>query len=312
MYHYVRDVSRTPFPEIKAMGVDVFRDQLDWIASVADAAGLAEAIAFLKGEYTPGRDLFLLTFDDGLKEHYQTVTPILAERGIQGLFFLPTASAGEQVALPVHMSHFLMARLGLRGYREQFAAALRADGVETGDPERYAAVAQQAYVLDTPEVAQFKYLVNFLLEESTRDRIVTGLFDRHIGDRRGFAQALYLSWDEARSMQDAGMVLGGHSHRHRPLSGPSSEVSQDLELCRRLLQDRLHPQPLWPFSYPYGKRSSFTPEATRTLQRLGFHCAFTTESGDNGPGCGLFEIARTDCADSALMQTRFVSEEVSH
>jgi peptidoglycan/xylan/chitin deacetylase (PgdA/CDA1 family) len=312
MYHYVRDTERTAYPAIKAMPVDAFRAQVDWVASEADAASLDEAIAFLDGEYSPRRDLFLLTFDDGLRDHYEAAAPILADRGIPGIFFLPTASLEEQVVLPVHMSHFLMARLDLEAYRAQFEECMCTRGLDLGDTSRYASKAEAAYVLDTPSVARFKYLVNFVLDESVRDEILTELFDRHIGDRRSFSRQLYLSWEDARSMQDAGMVLGGHSHRHRPLTGAHTDVTGDLTRCRHLLAERLHAQPLWPFSYPYGKKTSFAVETKQTLRRLGFHCAFTTESAGNGPGADLFEIARTDCADAALLKARFESQEVSH
>ena len=50
------------------------------------------------GAYRPARDLCLLTFDDGLKEHYRDVTPLLAECRVQGLFFVISGCVEERTA----------------------------------------------------------------------------------------------------------------------------------------------------------------------------------------------------------------------
>ena len=120
MYHYVRELSRSPFPQLKAMLLDDFRGQLTGLRERYEMATLESATAFLNGAYRPARDLCLLTFDDGLKEHYRDVTPLLAECRVQGLFFVISGCVEEQRLAPVHMNHFLMAALGFQSYRSSF------------------------------------------------------------------------------------------------------------------------------------------------------------------------------------------------
>lgn len=86
-YHYVRDLPRTALPALKGLLTDDFRKQVDWLCERYEMATLESALAFWHGEYAPPRDLCLITFDDGLQEHYTDVLPILAERKIQGMFF---------------------------------------------------------------------------------------------------------------------------------------------------------------------------------------------------------------------------------
>jgi peptidoglycan/xylan/chitin deacetylase (PgdA/CDA1 family) len=134
------------------------------------------------------------------------------------------------------------------------------------------------------------------LDPAVRDSIVRLLFEEYIAPEREFAGELYVSWNEARQMQAAGMVIGGHTHRHRPLASlTDAELKQDLTVSSDLLRARLYPQPLWPFCYPYGKSDSFQPAAIELLKRLRFDCAFTTEKGPNQPGQDLFTITRVDC-----------------
>src|SRR5271163_372474 len=78
-YHYVRDLPRTQFPQIKGMLLDDFREQVKVLPDLFEMATVNSALEFLKGTYHPRRDLCLMTFDDGLKEHYADVTPILDE-----------------------------------------------------------------------------------------------------------------------------------------------------------------------------------------------------------------------------------------
>ncbi len=305
MYHYVRDLPRTPYPRLNAMPLGDFRRQLDDLARRYEMATLDSALDFLAGAYRPRRSLCLLTFDDGLKEHCRDVAPLLAERGIQGLFFIVTGCMEESRVASVHMNHFLMAALDFQGYRREFLR--RVAGRRPAMAARIGAIdpmtAQASYRWDAPEVACFKYFFNFVLDAALRDEIVRDLFTATIGPEAEFSRELYLSWEDARAMQSGGMVLGGHSHRHRPLAalGPA-ELRADLAACRALLLGHLCAQPAWPFCYPYGKHGSFHRIAVNELARQGFSCAFTTENGANPPGTGRYVIRRVDCKDATPAQ----------
>ena len=293
MYHYVRDLPRTAFPRIKGMLSEDFRVQVDRLASEFEMASLDSALDFLEGRYEPKRDLCLLSFDDGLKDHFETVTPVLAERHIQGVFFLVTSCVEEHRVASVHKNHFLMASLEFDEYRSAFLHAA-GDGAAVAAVDT--AIAQRTYPWDTREVAVFKYFFNFLLNAEVRDRAVDTLFERYLGREDAFARQLYLSWDEAKQMQRAGMSIGGHTHEHRPLAAlDHAALGRDLAACRNLLEQNLLPQRSWPFSYPYGKKDSFTEDAVRRVRALGFACSFSTEQGANRPGDDLFAIRRIDC-----------------
>jgi peptidoglycan/xylan/chitin deacetylase (PgdA/CDA1 family) len=298
MYHYIRDFPNTPFPRIKGVLTRVFQQQVQALQQRYEMATLEMVVDFLQGTYTPSRDLCLLTFDDGLKDHFTTVTPLLVEHNIQGLFFVITACLQEQRVAAVHMNHFLMAGLDFTQYQHAFTQKL-GELAPSLAMQVDVAMAQRTYRWDIPDVASFKYLFNFVLDAAMRDMVVKTLFEEHIATEQTFSPTLYLSWDEARAMQDAGMLIGGHSHRHQPLAALSTEALQrDLRTCQRLLAEHLHPQALWPFSYPYGKKTTFNAAVVRELHQLGITCAFCTEVGDNRPGTDVFAIRRIDCKDA--------------
>ena len=76
-YHYIRDRPNTPFPKIKGLLTEEFRKQIDYLVSRYDMASWDSVLDFLRGDYIPKRDICYLTFDDGLKDHYMNVMPIL-------------------------------------------------------------------------------------------------------------------------------------------------------------------------------------------------------------------------------------------
>jgi len=299
MYHYVRDLPRTRFPRIKGMLLAEFRAQVATLAEAYEMATLESALAFLHGDYKPKRDLCLLTFDDGLKEHFAEVTPILAARKIQGLFFVITSALEEHRVAAVHMNHFLMAALEFSEYQQAFLDRLRdkapdAPRIEDLNAEQI----RHTYRWDEPAVAAFKFLFNFKLDAALRDEIVREIFVERFGNEAEFARELYLNWDAARQMQQAGMLIGGHSHRHQALATMTDEAQvDDLNQCHQLLRQHLNAQPWWPFTYPYGKRHTFNQTTVRQLQRLGFACSFATEVGAAAPGEDVFAIRRMDCKD---------------
>lgn len=297
MYHYVRPFAESRFPGLKGMEIADFDQQIAALRRTFDVCTLERGLSFLRGEYTPKTDLCILSFDDGLREHYEHVTPVLRAHGVQGSFYVSTSSLEEHRVAAVHKNHHLLAELGIATYRREFIE----QGGEMGlavdldvDPARVAAT----YRWDTPEVAAFKYLINFVLPAEVRDAVVHELFVQHFGDEASFARQLYLSWADAREMQRDGMLIGGHGHEHVPMTSLSSdERDAQLTRCRELLDERLSPQAQWPFSYPYGKPDSFDPGTIDTLRRLGFDCALASTVGANTPGADLYAISREDPKD---------------
>ena len=292
-YHYVRDLPRTRFPRIKGMLIDDFHRQIDLWSQHLEMASLESAIAFLRGQYRPSRDLCLLTFDDGFKDHFSYVMPLLASRNIQGLFGVITSCTEEHRVASVHMNHFLMAHLPFCEYQK---AVLKRVQDDVGGIDLDERAASESYPLDTLEVASLKYLLNFLVTPPARDRILREIFVRYLGDETCFARQLYMNWDEVRQLQSAGMLIAGHSHEHNALATLSAaELSKDLHTCRTILDRRVSPQPRWPFSYPYGKTNSYNSLTISTLKECGFMCGFDTEYRPNSPGAELFELHRIDC-----------------
>jgi peptidoglycan/xylan/chitin deacetylase (PgdA/CDA1 family) len=295
-YHYVRDPGQNRFPRLHAMSADDFRAQVDCLASRCEMATVESAMAFLSGTHRPTRDMCLLTFDDGVRDHADTVFPHLADRGIEGVFFLITSCLNGGMA-PVHKNHFLTAELGFAEFRRRVVTQLEERG---GVPAVDAGAAARTYRWDTQEVAEFKHLLNFVLSDAVRDAVVDEVFAACLGDSREFSRELYLNWSDAAAMQRGGMAIGGHTHTH-PVLARLTPAEQGFELTTSSaeMRRRLPDQSLWPFSYPYGKPDAFDSTSVALLRELAFCCGFTSVPGQNRPAAPPFTLHRIDPKEAA-------------
>jgi len=301
MYHYVRNTEDSEFPGIHAVREETFVSQIEALLAKYEPASFSTMIDYLHGEYHPRRSLFVVTFDDGLKEHGNFVTEALNNRGVQGQFFIPTACLEEHYVLPVHKNHLLLASLPFQRYREMFMQELRSNypgsNLEIDDNQ-----VRKTYRWDKMEVARFKFLSNYKLPVHQRDHILKIIFQREIGNEKEFAQKFYLDWSDLNAMYNKGMLIGGHGHMHGVLSNLTNEaMSTEIETCFDLIRNRTQISTISCFSYPFGKRETYNPFAIKLLRKLGVRISYTSIGGLNSVDSDPFQLARIDPKDLDML-----------
>ena len=95
MYHYIRELPNTKYPEIKALLISEFKEQLTYLRKHYTFVTVADCINVLQNESDLPLNACLLTFDDGYIDHFTTVFPILEKKKIQGCFFPPAEAILE-------------------------------------------------------------------------------------------------------------------------------------------------------------------------------------------------------------------------
>lgn len=111
MYHDVRDLNETAFPKRYVLKSFLrrkqFENQLDYIQKNYEVIHSRDIlnIDFKKDN----KNLAVLTFDDGLKDHYTTVYPLLKERNMPATFFVPTKPLTDNMIIVSHMIQFILA-----------------------------------------------------------------------------------------------------------------------------------------------------------------------------------------------------------
>src|SRR5687768_17563752 len=119
MYHYIRD--RGDAVEagsgILGMTVQAFEAQLDELSQQHTFVTWPDVHMALQEHKPLPSSACLLTFDDGVRDHYINVFKILHDRKLSGLFFVLDRRENERLIL-AHKIHFLLAKLGLTRLRD--------------------------------------------------------------------------------------------------------------------------------------------------------------------------------------------------
>ena len=109
MYHYVREIKKSQYPNVKGLELEGFKRQLDYLEKNHAIISPSDFIAYIKGEIALPDNACLLTFDDGYKDHYKYVLPELLKRKISGCFFPPARPIIDKCLLDVNAIHFIIA-----------------------------------------------------------------------------------------------------------------------------------------------------------------------------------------------------------
>lgn len=296
MYHYVRPLAGSAWPRLKALDLRDFAGQLDWLAQNRRLIGPAELQRALAGEEALPPRACLLTFDDGYSDHHDHVAPLLADRGIGGLFFAPFSSLVGRRVLEVNKIQLVLASLPRpETLAEELDALLRERGL--ADPPLLRAAHFAPNRFDPAPVAYAKRLLQHVLPPAARGLAVDMLFRRHVtADEAGLAEELYLSPAQARDMRTAGHEFGGHGDLHLwHAQAGADELAAEIAGSTRALRQIGAPVAGGFYCYPFGSQNAAVRDAVASA---GFRIGFTVEPATCDPAAvDPLRIPRLDTND---------------
>lgn len=110
--------------------------------------------------------------------------------------------------------------------------------------------------------------------------LITGVIDK---DPR------YMTWDQARALQQDGFVFGSHTVTHAPLAKLTNEqITEELTASKKEIERQLGRKPDF-FAYPTG---SYTMKIEELVRQAGYRAAFTIRYGQAGLGSDLYALER--------------------
>jgi len=300
MYHYVRNMHETEYPDIKGLIIKKFVQQLSYITQNYAIIAIEDYIDFVKGKKIP-KSSCILTFDDGLKDHYLNVFPILRDKKIPACFFPITQPLTELIVPCVHKVHFLLDKIGSKIFAEKFNQILKTDFSHLFDKffVDNKAIKNRKYRWDTPLTANLKYNIAKMPEREKID-ILARIFTKYFKNESKFCGELYLSFKDMRTMEEGGMSFGGHTHTHPMLSClTAAEQADELKKSKEILENNLRTK-IRAFAYPYG---DYNRDTVNILKDNGYVCAVTTDVGVNiDNDVDHLYLKRLDTNDVPLME----------
>jgi len=292
MYHYIRYFDKE-FPGFRFLDVDKFVEQLDYFQ---DRWGFLTREEFIEsideGVAKPG---VVLTFDDGFKEHYNVVLPLLRERGLWGLFYIPTAHYinDKKELLDVHRIHHLVSKCDTSTLLSEVTENIQSSMIES---ERLHGFDTELYNNQTNDHAalQFKKLMNYYLKYEHKKPILDFLVNKYLTESEIYDK-LYLTIEELQEIENQGNIVGGHTQNHRVLSRlDSSTQKQEIENSFLFLDEFLN-MDVKSFCYPYGTACTIHSDTLKILSDLDVHHAFMFTNTECGKIIDRYRIERIDC-----------------
>jgi len=296
MYHYVRKLSGSRYPNIKGLELRFFKEQISFLRqNDFEFAALNDVVQCR----TLSEKSVLMTFDDGYIDHYMNVFPILEQSGIQGVFSVPGKILREKKVLDVNKIHFILASADIQTVKGLLFKKLDAyRGTEFAYPSNEELYEKLAFAsrFDDKDTIFVKRALQAELPETLRGRICDELFREFVTDREAaFADELYMSMDQIRTMKRHGMAFAIHGYDHYWMNRlTEAALRNDLSQALEVFDGVVDPLS-WVNCYPYG---SCDDTVIRISKELGARAGLGTRAAAYHPGeDDIFDMPRVDTND---------------
>lgn len=227
----------------------------------------------------------LLTFDDGTRDHYDIVYPILKKYNISGLFFI-CSNIFEHKILDVNLIHQMIANAQFEDLFSNFEKLLIEYNITK---DNYDMMISTKY--DDKKMLYFKQMLQFILPDNIKNEILNKL--ANIYNVSLNFEDYYMNVEQIKEMKENGMEFGFHTSTHKRLNKLSyDEQFKEIILNMKLLDKENIIDDDSAFSYPFGNYDSNT---LNILKENGIKYAFGINEKKFTFQDNLLTIPRYDC-----------------
>jgi len=278
MYHYVRPIADSEFPNIKGLEFDGFIRQLDFLQENFNIISSEEVIScILKGKNLPKKSCWL-TFDDGYKDHHDYVLPELMNRSLSAAFFPPKVAIQDSVVLDVNATHYILAKTNnIHELVNDLNELCLENGYSQKKIEEFYVANGTKSRFDDKDTIYVKRMLQHVLPEDTRKKFTSFLFEKYVGlPENEFSKNIYMNDDEIKKLIKCGMYVGSHGSMHYWLNRVSPEKQKhDIVSSLEFLESVGAPTSNWIMCYPYG---AYNDDTLSIIRQYGAVVGLTTEA----------------------------------
>ena len=262
------------WPAPSGAGLRAFGQHLAILRRVANVVDLRESLDTLAAGGTLPPRAVALTFDDGYRDNLTLAAPLLRKFSMPATIFLVPGLLDRTV-------HAWWERLGW-AITQATAPTLTHDGVDYSLSDATQRTAAQRTIEE-----DIKSLTH--LERAT---FIENLVAALEPDGADGADEMFLDWDAARALPDAGLTIGSHTMEHPILARESAEVQRhSLRESKRALQDEIGVE-VSTLAYPNGTRNDYDTTTLTEVESAGYDYAVTTWGGAVTDAVRPYEVDR--------------------
>lgn len=218
------------------------------------------------------KDITMLTFDDGLKDHL-SIARSLASNNIKACFFIPSGPLFEHSIIDSHKIQFILASVLPHKIVDFINNSFENSFNRSHD------ILNEFYTSRWPNNIWSKEMifVTRVLREYPdkiwKRNLINDLFYKYVSnDSKAFSNEFYLSYEDVLEIKSLGHTIGGHGHysydlRFEDLDTIESEIFKMNAFLTNLMQDVKY------YAYANGGYNEFV---INKLSEFNFDLAFTT------------------------------------
>ena len=290
-YHYIRKHGG-PYPGIHPVSEDDLFNDIARLKQQYYPASIQEVSDFSLGRKQLEHDSFLITFDDGLQDHYTNARHVLSQHSIKGVFFVPTLPFSDKKSPAVHKIHWLRANIDPDEFIILLNKALPKKWSNLKLNKSDQKKASLMHIHDNFQTQVLKFSLNFIIPYSVVNHAMNSIFlEKGINDEE-FCRMTFMDSKQIYELKKDGHIIGMHGHSHVAFTSLNEKyLDYDLERNSSDIENILGVHPTW-MSYPYGRPDAIPSNSITLCKKHKIDIAFTLISGINQFGNNNTKLKR--------------------
>lgn len=292
-YHYVRPKSN-PFPRILGNSVDEFCDHIRMLQKNYSMISPNDVVDFYHHNTSfENNKNILVTFDDGLSEHYEAAK-ILHELNVKAIFFIPTCILDEKLPANPMIIHYCVAEFGVESFLRSYKNVLEELKLQIDNVEyniQYNRNSDNVW----DKINQIKNLFKYKIEHTLSRKILLGIFqDLFLPKFPNGLEMIHLNENQIRDMIKMGHSIGTHSHTHVSIGGANlnpEDFEREIRYPKKFLEKKFDID-VFSFSYPFGEKQDCLSSADLLMKSKDYKIAFTVEDKINTKETSPLQLGR--------------------
>ena len=293
-YHYIRDnSSEQSFPRILGTSVNEFEKHIEMFSNFFKLITPSDALSFSYDDYNFNNNEIglLLTFDDGLSDHY-VAAKILAKHGIKAIFFIPTCILKDELPANPIIIHYCIAKFGLSIFLNFLKSSLEKNLKDFNNYFNKFSYVEGNY---NEVIQKIKYFFKYELNDKLSRIILLEIYENMFHDKFPNAmEIMHLTKNQVYEMIDMGHSIGTHTHSH--ISIGTSNLT-DNELNFEIIQPKNYIENTFKIksdfmSYHFGKTIDCLSSKELIVKTDSYKLAFTVEEILNKKSTSPYELGR--------------------
>jgi peptidoglycan/xylan/chitin deacetylase (PgdA/CDA1 family) len=196
-YHIVSDESVTHVAHLyKHKNIEKFTDDIEFLLKNYILIKLSDIIGWVRGKNYLAPNCFLLTFDDGFREIYDVIAPILFKKGIAATFFISSAFLDNRELCYQHKASLLAEKIN--------------KGISTNSEKEI------KNILFKTGISFYKPCIGVLKVDYRQRQVLDKIADILMIDFQEYLNKKrpYLKSEEVNDLINQGFTIGAHSIDH--------------------------------------------------------------------------------------------------